>query len=172
MAAIQTLIFDLRSVYTAARTAGAVNGGASCGGSEARSLPNPAPNHQPSRYGHPMNYKSELQRLKCLLQADYNAYLNELDKPWSSMDEDLGLAIKILLKHASTSGGRLPLLETCYLPDDPREGATVTLPEWWFEIITTFSDLYESSEAEYRTQKVLNELISKRLGRGEFATRH
>ena len=119
-----------------------------------------------------MNYKSELQRLQRLLQVDHNAYLNELDKPWSSMDEDLGLAIKILLKHASTSDGRLPLLETYYLPDDPREDATVTLPEWWFEIITTFSDLYESSEAEYRTRKVLNELISKRLGREEFATRH
>jgi hypothetical protein len=46
------------------------------------------------------------------------------------------------------------------------------LPEWWSEIITTFGDLYEPSEAEYRTQKVLNELISKRLGREEFATRH
>ena len=119
-----------------------------------------------------MNYKSELQRLQRLLQVDHNAYLNELDKPWSSMDEDLDLAIKILLKHASTSGGRLPLLEACHFPDNPREGATVTLPEWWFEIITTFSDLYESSEAEYRTQKVLNELISKRMSRGEFATRH
>ena len=68
------------------------------------------------------------------------------------MDEDLDLAIKILLKHASNSGGRLPLLEACYFPDDPGEDATVTLPEWWFEIITTFSDLYDSSEAEYRTQ--------------------
>ena len=88
------------------------------------------------------------------------------------MDEDLSLAIKILLKHASASGGRLALLETCYLSDAPGEDATVTLPEWWFEIITTFGDLYEPSEAEYRTQKVLNELISKRMGRGEFATRH
>ncbi len=52
-----------------------------------------------------MNYKSELQRLQRLLQVDHNAYLNELDKPWSSMDEDLDLAIKILLKHASNSGG-------------------------------------------------------------------
>ena len=119
-----------------------------------------------------MNYKSELQRLHRLLQADHNAYLDELDKPWSCMDEDLDLAIKILLKHASTSGGRLPLLEACHFPDNPREGATVTLPEWWSEIITTFGDLYEPSEAEYRTQKVLNELISKRMGRGEFATRH
>ena len=119
-----------------------------------------------------MNYKSELQRLQRLLQADHNAYLDELDKPWSSMDEDLDLAMKILLKHASNSGGRLPLLEACYFPNDPREEATVTLPEWWSEIITTFGDLYEPSEAEYRTQKVLNELISKRLGRGEFATRH
>jgi hypothetical protein len=66
-----------------------------------------------------MNYKSELQRLQRLLQVDHNAYLNELDKPWSSMDEDLDLAIKILLKHASNSGGRLPLLEACYFPDDP-----------------------------------------------------
>jgi hypothetical protein len=66
-----------------------------------------------------MNYKSELQRLQRLLRVDHNAYLDELDKPWSSMDEDLDLAIKILLKHASTSGGRLPLLEACYFPDDP-----------------------------------------------------
>jgi len=119
-----------------------------------------------------MNYKSELQRLHRLLQADHNAYLNELDKPWSSMDEDLDLAIKILLKHASNSGGRLPLLETCYLPADSREDATVKLPEWWFEIITTFGDLYEPCEAEYRTQKVFNELIGKRIAPGEVATRH
>ena len=46
------------------------------------------------------------------------------------------------------------------------------MPEWWSEIITTFGDLYEPSEAEYRAQKVLNELITKRLGREEFATRH
>ena len=39
--------------------------------------------------GVPMNYKSELQRLKRLLHADHNAYLNELDKPWPNMDEDL-----------------------------------------------------------------------------------
>ena len=122
--------------------------------------------------GVPMNYKSELQRLQRLLHADYNAYLDELDKPWSSMDEDLDLAIKILRKHASASDGRLPLLEACKFPDDPREEATVTLPEWLFEIITTFGDLYEPSEAEYRTQKVFNELIGKRMGRGEIATRH
>jgi hypothetical protein len=30
-----------------------------------------------------MSYESELQRLQRLLQADYNAYLDELDKPWS-----------------------------------------------------------------------------------------
>ena len=119
-----------------------------------------------------MNYESELQRLQRLLKADYNAYLDELDKPWSNMDEDLDLAIKILLKHAFTSGGQLPLLEAYHFPDEAREDATVTLPEWWFEIIDTFGDLYEPSEAEYRTQKVLNELISKKLGRGDFATRH
>jgi hypothetical protein len=63
-----------------------------------------------------MSYESELQRLQRLLHTDYKAYLDELDKPWSSMDEDLDLAIKILLKHASNSGGRLPLLEACYFP--------------------------------------------------------
>ena len=119
-----------------------------------------------------MNYKSELQRLKRLLHADYNAYLDELDKPWSNMDEDLDLAVKILLKHASAFDGQLPLLEACDFPDDPREAATVTLPQWWFEIITTLGDLYEPPEAEYRTQKVLNELVGKRMGRGELATRH
>ena len=119
-----------------------------------------------------MNCKSELQRLQRLLQVDHNGYLNELDKPWSSMDEDLDLAIKILLKHASTSNGRLPLLEAYNFPNDPKDEATVTLPKWWFEIITTFGDLYDPSEAEYRTQKVFNELIGKRIGRGEIATRH
>jgi hypothetical protein len=119
-----------------------------------------------------MSYESELQRLQRLLHTDYKAYLDELDKPWSSMDEDLDLAIKILLRHASTSNGRLPLLEAYNFPDDPREEATVTLPEWWFEIITTFGDLYEPCEAEYRTQKVFNELIGKRMGPGEVATRH
>jgi hypothetical protein len=119
-----------------------------------------------------MSYESELQRLQRLLQADYNAYLDELDKPWSSMDEDLDLAIKILLKHASTSDGRLPLLEAYNFPDGLRDEATVTLPKWWFEIITTFGDLYDPSEAEYRTQKVFNELIGKRVAPGEVATRH
>ena len=122
--------------------------------------------------GVPMNYKSELQKLKRLLHADHNAYLNELDKPWPNMDEDLDLAVKIMLKHASASGGRLPLLEGCNFPDDPREEATVTLPQWWFEIITTFGDLYEPSEAEYRTQKVINELVGKRMSQGELATLH
>ena len=55
-----------------------------------------------------MNYKSELQRLQRLLQVDHNAYLNELDKPWPNMDEDLDMAVKIMLKHASASG-RQPL---------------------------------------------------------------
>jgi hypothetical protein len=119
-----------------------------------------------------MNYKSELRRLQRLLRADHEAYLDELDKPWSGMDEDLALAVEILLKHAATSGGRLPLLEACDLPDDPREEATVTLPRWWMEIIVTFRDLYEPSEAEYRTHKVLNELVGKKMGRGETATRH
>ena len=119
-----------------------------------------------------MNYESELRRLKRLLRADYRAYLDELDKPWSGMGEDLDLAVKILLRHAARSGGRLPLLEACHLPEDPRAEATVTLPAWWFEIITTFRDLYEPPEAEYRTQKVLNELIGKRMGREEFAAYH
>ena len=119
-----------------------------------------------------MNYKSELRRLGRLLRADYEAYLDELDKPWSGMDEDLDLAVKILLKHAARSGGRLPLLEACHLPDDPRAEATVTLPAWWFEIIAAFRDLHEPSEAEYRTQKVLNELIGKQLERAAPAACH
>ena len=119
-----------------------------------------------------MNYNSELQRLKRLLRADYRSFLDELDKPWSGMDNDLDVAVRILLRHAATSGGRLPILEACNFPDDPRKKATVTLPEWWCEIITTFGDLYEPLEAEYRTQKVFNELIGKALGRDEPATCH
>jgi hypothetical protein len=116
-----------------------------------------------------MNFNYELQRLKRLLHTDHNAYLNEIDKPWSGMDEDLDLAVGIMLKHAAKSGGRLPLLEACKFPDDPREEATITLPEWWFEIITTFNDLYEPPEAEYRVQKVFNELIGKQMAREEPA---
>jgi hypothetical protein len=119
-----------------------------------------------------MNYKAELRRLKRLLRADHEAYLDELDRPWSGMDEDLDLAVGILLKHAARSGGQLPLIEAYHLPEDPREEATVTLPEWWIEIIATFRGLYEPSEAEYRAQKVLNELIGKRMGRGEAARHH
>jgi len=65
-----------------------------------------------------------------------------------------------------------PLLEGCNFPDNPREEATVTLPQWWFEIITTFGGMYEPSEAEYRIPKVPNELVGKRIGRGELATLH
>ena len=119
-----------------------------------------------------MNYKSELQRLQRLLRANHTAYLSELDKPWDNMDADLDMGIKILLKHALRSGGKLPLVEACDLSDNPSEAATVTLPEWWFEIITSFRDLYEPAEAEYRTQKVLNELIGKRMARGGAATCH
>ncbi len=119
-----------------------------------------------------MNYNSELQRLQRLLRADHQAYLDELDKPWSGMADDLDVAVTILLRHAATSGGRLPLLEACNFPDDPRKEASVTLPEWWFEIITTFRDLYELSEAEYRTQKVFNELLGKQMGRGELVRYH
>src|SRR3712207_6720449 len=119
-----------------------------------------------------MNYNSELQRLERLLRADYQAYLKELDKPWSGMDEDLDVAVAILRKHAAKSGGQLPLLASCKLPDDPGKEASVTLPEWWCEIITTFRDLYEPSEAEYRVQKVLNELIGKQLERAVPATYH
>ena len=120
-----------------------------------------------------MDYASELRRLRRLLRADHRAFLNELDRPWSGMDDDLDVALKILLKHAAAApGGRLPLLETCDVPQDPREEATVTLPAWWCEVIATFADLYEPAEAEYRTQKVLNELIGKRMGRAEPATCH
>ena len=119
-----------------------------------------------------MNYISELQRLQRLLRADYRAYLKELDKPWYGMDDDLDVALRILLRHAATSGGRLALLEACNLPEDPGQEATVTLPEWWCEIIATFGDLYEPAEAEYRAQKVLNELIGKQLERAASATYH
>ena len=119
-----------------------------------------------------MNYTSELRRLKRLLRADYRAYLDELDKPWPGMDEDLDLALTILRTHAASSGGRLPLLESYNVPDDPSEAATVTLPAWWFEIITTLRELYEPAEAEYRAQKVLNELIGKQMGREALAPCH
>ena len=119
-----------------------------------------------------MNYKYELERLNRLLRADFSAYLNELGKPWSGMDRDLDLAAKIMLKHAATSGGQLSLVESCRIPENPGEEASITLPQWWFEIITTFGGLYEPSEAEYRTQKVINELLGKQMGRGELATYH
>ncbi len=67
-----------------------------------------------------MNYKSELRRLKRLLRADHEAYLDELDRPWPGMDEDLDLALKILLRHAARSGGRLPLIEAYHLPQGSR----------------------------------------------------
>ena len=119
-----------------------------------------------------MDYKSELQRLNHLLRTDHDAYLNELDTPWSGMDDDLDVAVKIMLKYAARSGGQLSLLEACDFPEDPSAAVTVTLPQWWCEIITTFGDLYEPLEAEYRTQKVLNELIGKQMGRGELARYH
>jgi hypothetical protein len=49
---------------------------------------------------------------------------------------------------------------------------TVTLPAWWVEIIAAFRDRYAPAEAEYRTQKVLNALIGKALGRDELAISH
>jgi len=119
-----------------------------------------------------MDYDSELRRLEHLLRADHDAYLDELDKPWPGMDDDLDLAVKILLRHAAASGGRLSLLEACSLPDNPAEAATVVLPAWWLEIITTFRDLYEPAEAEYRVQKVLNELVGKQMDRDKSATYH
>ena len=63
-------------------------------------------------------------------------------------------------------------MESCRIPENPGEEASITLPQWWFEIITTFGDLYEPSEAEYRAQKVINELLGKQMGRGELATCH
>ena len=119
-----------------------------------------------------MDYDSELRRLERLLRADHDAYLDELDRPWSGMDDDLDLAVEILLRHAAASGGRLSLLEACSLPDNLEEEATVTLPAWWLEIITSFRELYEPAEAEYRVQKVLNELIGKRMDRDRSATYH
>ena len=53
-----------------------------------------------------------------------------------------------------------------------RYSATVTLPRWWMELIAAFRALYDPAEAEYRTRKVLNELIGKRMGREESATCH
>ena len=119
-----------------------------------------------------MNYNAELQRLQRLLRADYRAYLEELDKPWSGMDDDLDLAVQILLRRAATSGGRFALLEACNFPEDPGQEARVTLPEWWREIITTFRGLYGPAEAEYRAQKVLNELIGKQLERAAPTAYH
>ena len=66
----------------------------------------------------------------------------------------------------------LPLLEACNFPADPEGAATVTLPQWWFEVITTFRDLYEPSEAEYRAQKVLNKLIGQQMEREDPARFH
>jgi hypothetical protein len=40
------------------------------------------------------------------------------------------------------------------------------------EIITTLRELYEPAEAEYRAQKVLNELIGKQMGREAPAPYH
>jgi hypothetical protein len=119
-----------------------------------------------------MDYDSELRRLERLLRADHEAYLDELDRPWPGMADDLELAVEILLRHAAASGGTLPLLETLSIPDDPEGEATATLPGWWFEIITAFRDLHEPAEAEYRSRKVLNELIGKRMGRDEPAAYH
>ena len=119
-----------------------------------------------------MDYDSELRRLERLLRADHSAYLDELDRPWSGMDDDLDLAVEILLRHAARSGGRLSLLEACGLPDDPAEAATVTLPAWWLEITSTFRDLHEPAEAEYRVQKVLNELIGKQMAQDKSAIYH
>jgi hypothetical protein len=112
-----------------------------------------------------VNYERELRRLERLLRADHEAYLDELDEPWSGMADDLDLAVRILRKHAARSGGRLALLEACDLPEDPGAEATVTLPEWWSEIVAAFTGLYEPAEAEYRTRKVLNELLGKAMGR-------
>ncbi len=120
----------------------------------------------------PMNYKYELERLNRLLRADLDAYLNELGKPWPGMDRDLDLAVEIMLKHAATSGGQLSLLDSCHIPEGLNAEAAVTLPQWWFEIITTFKGLYELPEAEYRMQKVLNKLIGKQMGKGALATYH
>ena len=83
-----------------------------------------------------MDYDSELRRLDRLLRADPAAYLDELDGPWPGMEDDLGLGTEILLRHAAASGGTLPLLEACDLPEDPEAEATVVLPEWWFEAIS------------------------------------
>ena len=117
-----------------------------------------------------MDYDSELRRLERLLRADHDAYLDALDEPWSGMGDDLDLAVEILLRHAAASGGRLSLLEACGLPGDPAEAATVVLPAWWLEIITSSRELYGPAEGEYRVQKVLNELIGKRMGRDKSAT--
>jgi hypothetical protein len=51
-----------------------------------------------------MNHKSELQKLQRLLRADHKAYLDELDKPWSGMDDDLDLAVTIMLTGVSSPG--------------------------------------------------------------------
>src|SRR3954470_21193788 len=110
-----------------------------------------------------MNYKHELERLNRLRSADFNAYLDELDKPWSGMSDDLDLAVKIMLKHAAASCGQLSLLDSCHIPEAPSEEVTAPLPQWWFEIISTFKGLYELLEAEYRIQKVLNELLGKQM---------
>ncbi len=88
------------------------------------------------------------------------------------MADDLDVAVWILRRHAATAGSWLPLLAACNFPNDLGKEATVTLPEWWCEIITTFRDLYEPAEAEYRAQKVLNELIGKQLERAASATYH
>ncbi len=119
-----------------------------------------------------MDYTSELRRLERLLRANYRAYLDELDQPWPGMEDDVDLAVRIMLRHAAKSGRRLALLEACDLPEDPSEEASVTLPAWWWEIITTFRERYEPAEAQYRAQKVLNELIGKQIGREAPATWH
>lgn len=44
-----------------------------------------------------MDYDSERRRLRRLLRADHQAYLDKLDKPWSEMSDDLDVAVRIVL---------------------------------------------------------------------------
>src|SRR4051812_14899158 len=90
-----------------------------------------------------------------------------------AVDGAISIALGTVLQfHSGTAPPFSCAVDSCHIPEAPSEEATITLPQWWFEIITTFKGLYELPEAEYRIQKVLNELIGKQMERGALATYH
>src|SRR4051794_29357435 len=113
-----------------------------------------------------MNYRQKVQRLTLSQDMDPDLLLEEMDKPWPGMKEDIDVALGIIWT-CQENGERMSLLESFHV-DEKADTLRFELPAWQMKIMEEFRSLFDEDEAQYRYLKTMNELISKRFSAGHL----